>query len=154
MKYTPIVIAILLTLTMTTAWACSGRIEGGIDHVDLERQGALALELAQDSDTIAVVQVLEVDYQVPRISVSTNEVIKGDLAEKAELRWDHDDRYGCKASVAFHNIRVKEGQEYLVYVQNGQLQRAAPLDRDYQIISFEKELEIVRATEENGPSFP
>jgi len=154
MKYIPFAIAMFLSLTLSTAWACSGRIAGGIDHEELERQETLALELALVSETIAVVEILEIDYQAPSLYVLTNEVIKGDLDEKAALPWHHDVRYGCKPSVSFFNIRVKEGLEYLVYIQDGQLRRAAHINRSFRLIPFEKELEIIRSTEGHGPAFP
>lgn len=154
MKYTAIAIAIFLSLTTITAWACSERIAGNIDHADLERQEALARELAVESEAIAVVEILDIDYQAPSLHVLTNELIKGDLDEKVELTWNHDDRFGCKASVEFHNIRVKEGMEYLVYVHDGKLRRAAQISRSYQTISFDKEIEIIRSAGGDGPTFP
>jgi hypothetical protein len=109
-----VALVILLFLEIDVAWACSGRIEGGIDYADLELQEALVQELAATAETIALVQVVQVDYEVPKLDVRTREVIKGTLDQRVELTWEGYDRYACKPSASFHNIRVTEGKEYFI----------------------------------------
>jgi hypothetical protein len=140
-------LSIVLFSIGNTAWSCSGRTEGGVDHEDLMQQEAMALELASASEAIALVRVEHVAYSEPGVTVELVKAFKGRMERRAELAWKHDDRYGCKASVSFHNIRVREGNQYLVYLQNGLLRRAAPVSRHYSSISLERELEIIAAVE-------
>jgi hypothetical protein len=149
-----VALVILLFLEIDVAWACSGRIEGGIDYADLELQEALVQELAATAETIALVQVVQVDYEVPKLDVRTREVIKGTLDQRVELTWEGYDRYACKPSASFHNIRVTEGKEYLVYLENGRLRRAAELYRSPRNVSFEREINLITATVSEDATFP
>lgn len=135
---------LVFALSLSHTWACSTRAFDGFDHEDIAVQEGLVQDLVASSDVIAIVEVLEVDRERLKTTVQAKEALKGELDQRSELTIPQRlDRFACKGSASFHNAGMRVGREYLIYLEEGTLRRAASRARGQGTISFESEVQII-----------
>jgi hypothetical protein len=106
-----------------------------LDQANLERERELAHQMAKSAELVVVGTVRSL--QRPSLESRTNgqvslevtETLKGSPLKELSLPWQDRIAISCDLSAMFRNVGFREDFSYIIYVEKGQIVRAAAAER-------------------------
>lgn len=146
-----IIAVILLCLLFSPVAALACRVmptqyQIAAEETDLKREMTMTEELAAIADQIFLATATKIDKSNRSANFELIEVLIGESEPAFKAGWDGSKvTIGCRASYGFNNILLEEGQNYLLYLKDGQILRASQNEPGRWGMSFIHELLIVRS---------
>ena len=137
------------------ALACGTRlpeIQRKIDAAQLQRLRELTVEAAQAADQVVIGTVTALVRPVPgsgdagSVTLAVSETLKGRHLSSRVLAWsDAGFVVSCDETDSFNNGGLRDGGDYIVYVREGRVVRAAAADelRASALLELSEERELV-----------